>query len=163
MSANKSLLTLILVLALASLWILPACQPTTPAQALGTGAENMSSENDLDFDYEQAADVSAFRWNAMAQEYKRLGLLHYKSNPDDVVAYRWLAMAKEYERLGLLNDKMDPSDVQAYRWNAMAQEYKRLGLLNNKTDPDDVLAYRWLAMAKFYERNGLLNERPVGE
>jgi hypothetical protein len=131
MSAKKVFLTGMLLLALVSLAGLTACQPSIPAQALGVEAENLSGEINVAFDYEQAADVMAYRWNAMAQEYKRLGLLNYKTNPDDVIAYRW---------------------------NAMAQEYKRLGLLNSRTHPDDVLAYRWLAMAKFYERNGLLNE-----
>ncbi|MEJ2708172.1 MAG: hypothetical protein P8074_11210 [Anaerolineales bacterium] len=158
MSAKKVFLPVILVLVLVSLFTLTACQPTMPAQALGAKSEVLPGEAEAAFDYEQAAAVTAYRWNAMAQEYKRLGLLNYKTNPDDVMAYRWNAMAQEYKRLGLLNYKSNSDDVMAYRWNAMAQEYQRLGLLNYKTNPDDVMAYRWLAMAKFYERNGLLNE-----
>ena len=39
----------------------------------------------------------------MAKGYERLGMLNYHDNPDDLSAYRWQAMAEAYEKMGLLN------------------------------------------------------------
>ena len=78
-------------------------------------------------------------------------------DPGDLMAYRWNAMAEAYERMGLLNDHDNPDNLMAYRWNAMAEAHERMGLLNYHDNPDDLMAYRWNAMAEAYERMGLLN------
>ena len=88
------------------------------------------------FDYEQAADVSAMRWQVMGKFYKAQGLLTRDDfdyeQADELMAYRWNAMAEAYEKMGLLNERMDPSDLMAYRWLAMARAYERMGRLNDK-------------------------------
>ena len=104
-------------------------------------------------------DVMAYRWNAIAQGYEKLGLLNANMDPGDVKAYRWNAIARGFEKLGLLNNNMDPGDVKAYRWNAIARGYEKLGLLNANMDPGDVKAYRWNAIARGYEKLGLLNTK----
>jgi hypothetical protein len=58
------------------------------------------------FDYAKAADVSAYRWVAMAKFYEKNGLLtrdtfDYEQAADNVAA-RWVAMAEFYEKNGLL-------------------------------------------------------------
>jgi hypothetical protein len=78
-------------------------------------------------------------------------------SPGELSAYRWNAMAQAYEQAGLLNNSPDAADISAYRWNAMAQAYKQAGLLNFHNNPDDLLAYRWNAMAQAYKQAGLLN------
>lgn len=87
------------------------------------------------FDYEQAADVSAARWQAMARFYEQAGLLT-KDNFDyaqaaENMAIRWVAMAEAYERMGLLNEEMDPGEIMGYRWLAMARAYEKWGMLND--------------------------------
>lgn len=124
-------------------------------QAIATNAEA--------FDYEEAADISASRWGAMARFYEEQGLLtrdnfDYEQAAEDM-AYRWQAMAEAYGRHGLLNYRDNPDDVMAYRWNAMARAYEKAGLLNDQMDPGDVMAFRWLAMARAYEKMGLLNNQ----
>ncbi|MFQ5433727.1 MAG: hypothetical protein ACE5FD_02525 [Anaerolineae bacterium] len=57
------------------------------------------------FDYEQAAENMAFRWQAMAAGYEKAGLLNDSMDAGDVKAFRWLAIARGYENLGLLNNK----------------------------------------------------------
>jgi len=90
------------------------------------------------FDYERAADLSAYRWQAMAQFYKDHGLL----TRDDF-------------------DYVKSANVLAYRWRAMAQFYKDHDMLTRFDDDAaaDNMAFRWLAMARYYEKHGLLNER----
>lgn len=121
MSKHTIFLSLVLLLSV-GLLALTGCAPPETAAVEAVAA----------FDYEAAAEVSA---------------------------YRWLAMAKAYERMGLLNDEMDPGEVSAFRWEAMARAYERMGLLNDAMDPGDVAAVRWEATAKAYERMGLLNEQ----
>ena len=135
--------------------VLAACGPTVEVQAKAAEDDPVRTE----FDYAAAADIHAFRWNALAEAYERQGMLNYHDNPDDLSAYRWLATARAYERLGLLNDGLDPGEVMAFRWNAMAEAYEQHGLLNYHDNPDDLSAYRWMAMAKAYEKLGLLNEK----
>ena len=77
MNKNKVLITL-LILSLAALSLLTACQSTIPAQAKAVEAVVLDEAESSDFDYEQAADQMAYRWNAMAREYERLGLLNDK-------------------------------------------------------------------------------------
>lgn len=78
----------------------------------------------------------------------------------DAQAYRWQAMADGYERLGMLNVDSDAAaDAKAYRWQAMARGYEQLGLLNVDSDAAaDAMAYRWQAMARYYADHGWLNE-----
>jgi hypothetical protein len=128
---------------------------------------NASAQTELDqapvhdcFDYEAAAENSAFRWLAMARFYESHGLLNQRTDPDDSLAFRWQAMARFYESHGMLNQRTDPDDALAFRWQAMARFYESHGMLNQRTDPDDALAFRWQAMARFYEENGLLT-RPL--
>lgn len=88
------------------------------------------------FDYEQAADISAMRWQEMAKFYEGQGLLT-RDNFDyeqaaEIMAYRWNAMAESYEKMSLPNDRIDPNDLMAYRWQAMARAYEEMGLLNDK-------------------------------
>jgi hypothetical protein len=132
MSKSKVFPIIVLMLALVALPILAVYRSSNPDQALTAGPEEFEAEESAEFDYEQAADNMAYRWQAMAEGYKRLGLLNYADNPDDVIAFRWRAMADGYERLGLLNDDMDPGDVSAFRWLAIARGYESLGLLNEK-------------------------------
>ena len=127
---------------------------------------NANAQTELDqapvhdcFDYEAAADNSAFRWLAMARFYERHGMLNQHTDPDDALTFRWLAMARFYESHGMLNQHTDPDDALTFRWLAMARFYESHGLLNQHTDPDDALTFRWLAMARFYESHGLLNQR----
>jgi hypothetical protein len=91
-------------------------------------------------DYTTAADVSAYRWQAMARFYEKNGLLtrdafNYEQAADNMAA-RWVAMAKFYEKNGLLTR-------DAFNYEQAA----------------DNMAARWVAMARFYEQHGLLNER----
>ena len=76
------------------------CQPADAA--LAAESEKVSDEPNADFDYELAADHSAYRWIAIGRGYERLGLLNHTLDAGDVSAFRWLAMARGYERLGML-------------------------------------------------------------
>jgi len=116
---NKKMMSSMLGLGfiLVSLFLLAACQPVA--------AEELSA---LSLD---AGDVQAFRWEATARGYERLGLLNNRMDAGDVKAVRWEAIGRGYERLGLLNNRMDAGDVKAFRWEAVARGYERLGLLNN--------------------------------
>ena len=158
MNKNKVLVTL-LILSLAALFLLTACQSTIPVQAKTVDADISDEAESSDFDYEQAADVLAYRWIAMARAYEKAGLLNRKIDAGDLMAYRWNAMAQGYKRQGLLNYGSNPDDVMAFRWNAMARYYEQHGMLTNKMDAGDIKAFRWLAMAREYERLGLLNEK----
>jgi hypothetical protein len=131
--------------------------PCEEASANQLGSETFSSE--VAFVGMDPDDVMAYRWNAIARGYEKLGLLNDNMDSGDVNAFRWNAIARGYEKLGLLNDNMDSGDVKAFRWNAIARGYERLGLLNDNMDSGDVKAYRWLAMARFYEKNELLNNQ----
>lgn len=97
-----------------------------------------AAEASAEFDYEQAAEIKGFRWNAMAEAYERRGLLNNASSPDEAMAYRWIAMARFYEKNDLLNELREHSD--------------------------DSVAFRWVAMAQFYEKNDMLTRDPdLGE
>lgn len=91
------------------------------------------------FDYEAAANLSAYRWQAMANFYEDNGLL----TRDDF----------DYEAA---------SNLSAYRWQAMANFYKDNGLLTRENfdyeAAANLSAYRWQAMASYYEKHGLLNK-----
>ena len=156
---KKKVLTTLLILSLAALSLMTACQSAIPAQAKAVGSDISDEVESSDFDYEQAADNLAYRWIAMAQAYEKAGLLNRKTDPGDLMAYRWNAMAQAYQRHSLLNYGSNPDDVMAFRWNAMARYYEQQGMLTNKMDAGDIKAFRWLAMARSYERLGLLNEK----
>lgn len=136
--------------------------PSLPVRQVRTG-------DAAGFDYERAADLSVYRWQAMAQFYKDHGLLtrddfdYVKSA--NVLAYRWRAMAQFYKDNDMLTrfDDDAAADNQAYRWRAMARFYQDHDMLTRaytaSDEAADNMAYRWLAMARFYEKHGLLNER----
>ena len=103
--------------------------------------------NDQLFDSEQAADISAARWQAMGRFYEEQGMLTRDdfdyAQAADVSAARWQAMAKFYADQGLLTrDNFDyekAADVSAARWQAMGKfyEYQVLGI-NYAMDPVDL-------------------------
>jgi hypothetical protein len=82
----------------------------------------------------------------------------------DISAYRWIAMAEFYaansEQMEAANvdlTTLDAEEISAYRWNAMAKFYSNQiksqgSLTSNLTtlDAAEISAYRWNAMAKFY-------------
>ena len=129
MTKNKIFPTIIFIIVLVGLPLLTACQSISPKQALAAEAVDLA---DAEFDYEQAAENTAFRWIAMAEAYQRNGMLNYSSNPDDVSAFRWNAIAQGYKQHGMLNYASNPDDVSAFRWLAMAKAYEKMGMLNDK-------------------------------
>jgi hypothetical protein len=84
-----------------------------------------------------AAEISAYRWNAMAKFYaansEQVGTAMVDLTTLDaaeISAYRWNAMAKFYaanvERMGTAKvdlTTLDAAEISAYRWNAMAKFY----------------------------------------
>lgn len=84
-----------------------------------------------------AADISAFRWTAMAEFYASNSELLGTANvaltaldAADISAFRWAAMAEFYavnnELLGTANVDLttfDAADISAFRWAAMAEYY----------------------------------------
>lgn len=82
-----------------------------PSPSSSNSSDKLDDATNRDtFDYEQAAEISAMRWLAMAKFYEAQGLL----TRDDF----------DYE---------EAADLMAYRWQAMAQAYQRMGSLNYKT------------------------------
>ena len=75
---------------------------------------------------------------------------------DDITAYRWQAMAQYYARTPIREmdlTTLSAEDILAYRWQAMAQYYAQVS--TNGSDlttlsSDDITAYRWQAMARYY-------------
>ncbi|HEX6384699.1 MAG TPA: hypothetical protein VF177_08525 [Anaerolineae bacterium] len=90
---------LAICLILLSLMLLAGCQASTPVQAAVTDASAPAA----DFDYEQAAEVSAARWQAMAGFYQANDMLNFDTEQAaEVSAARWQALARFYEQAGLL-------------------------------------------------------------
>lgn len=91
-----------------SLFLLAGCQPgeKAAAAALPEAAGSVSVSAIDPFDYEQAADHHAARWQAMAQFYADHDMLNerfdYEQAADDL-AVSWQAMGLFYEKNGLLN------------------------------------------------------------
>lgn len=91
------------------------------------------------FDAEQAADLSAARWQAMGEYYEKQGMLTRDdfdyAGAADVSAARWQAMGKFYEGQGLLTrenfDYEKAADLSAARWQAMGEYYEKNGMLND--------------------------------
>jgi len=82
---------------------------------------------------------------------------------DDVSAYRWQAMADYYGRLQSVNlTTLSAADVSAYRWSAMADTYSKLqaGDLTTKS-AEEITDYRWQALVDYYSTHGLIRYRSV--
>ena len=101
-------------------------------------SELSSSRTEQVFDYEQAADLSAARWQAMGEFYEEQGMLT-RDNFDygkaaDLSAARWQAMGEYYEEQGMLTrdnfDYEEAADLSAARWQAMGEFYEKQGMLN---------------------------------
>jgi hypothetical protein len=118
---------------------------------LATGGVNMAtirfpSLNAIDRSQEEVVDLSG------------------QERAADLSAYRWQAMADFYENHGLLTrdnfDYEQAANNLAYRWQAMARFYEKNGILTRDNfdyeQAANNLAYRWQAMARFYEKNGML-------
>lgn len=85
----------------------------------------------------------------------------------DITAFRWIAMAKFYEAQGVSTGflaSLNAADRAAYRWSAL--DLGRLlratsGALSTDLtsyDAADISAYRWDAMAYYYVSHGLWNQ-----
>jgi hypothetical protein len=56
-----------------------------------------------------AADISAYRWNAMAEYYSKLPAGDLTTlSAEEITAYRWQAMADYYREHGLLRYRFSP-------------------------------------------------------
>ncbi|MFN2134489.1 MAG: nuclear transport factor 2 family protein [Candidatus Promineifilaceae bacterium] len=109
---------------------------TAAIQLPSLTAIDRSKEEPVDLaGQERAADISAFRWQAMAKFYEKNGMLtrdnfDYEQAADNL-AYRWQAMARFYEKNGMLT--RDPTPISA----AVAGYAERL----NAGDLEGALAY----------------------
>ena len=82
---NKTkIFSTLLILLLAALPFLTACQSIIPVQAKASESEIAVSSESADFDYDQAADILAYRWVSMARFYEAKGLLNNKMAPADL-------------------------------------------------------------------------------
>jgi hypothetical protein len=72
-----------------------------------------------------AADISAYRWEAMAKYYEGSSVKDLTTlSAAEISAYRWEAMAKYYEGSSARDlTTLDAADISAYRWEAMAKYY----------------------------------------
>jgi len=80
---------------------------------------------------------------------------------EDVSAYRWQAMADSYSKLASVDlTTMSEADISAYRWKAMADYYSKLAAGDLTTlSADEVSAYRWSAMVEYYRAHGRIHWR----
>ena len=73
---------------------------------------------------------------------------------DDISAYRWQAMADFYTDGSTLVDltTLSDGDILSYRWQATANFYTDNPTLVDLTtlSDGDILSYRWQAIANFY-------------
>jgi len=76
----------VLILAQAGISILSACHSAGPAQVFAEAPEFVAAGSIDGFDYEQAADQMAFRWEAIAKGYEKLSMLNTSSDPGDASA-----------------------------------------------------------------------------
>jgi hypothetical protein len=161
---NKATITIItplIIIALIAITIFALSRPTNEVDI--NSLFRSRSAVQTPFNSAAAADLSAYRWQAMANFYKDNDLLNSGTFDSvaaaDLSAYRWQAMANFYKDNDLLNsgtfDSAAAADLSAYRWQAMANFYKDNDLLNSGTFDSaaaaDLSAYRWQAMANFYE------------
>ena len=84
-----------------------------------------------------AGDVSAYRWQAMAEYYHRLqsvDLTTYRA--DDISAYRWQAMADYYGKLqtGDLTT-LSAEEITDYRWQALIDYFSTHGRIRYRSAP----------------------------
>jgi len=84
-----------------------------------------------------AEDVSAYRWNAMADYYSKLQSADLTTlSAGDVSAYRLNAADDYYARHQSADlTTLSAADVSAYRWNAMADYYATLGFIRWRIVP----------------------------
>lgn len=82
---------------------------------------------------------------------------------DDVSAYRWQAMADYYTRLQSVDlTALSAEDVSAYRWGAMADYYSKSQTGDLTTlSAEDITDYRWQALVDYYSTHGLIRYRSV--
>ena len=135
MNENKVLPTLVILLALVCLSLLTACDSFTLIQAKAASPEEIVNKPLLT--QLNHGDISAFRWNAIAQGYEKIDLpsqpLLTQLNHGEIAAFRWNAIAQGYEKMDLsyptLLTELAPGDIMAFRWNAMARAYEKMGLI----------------------------------
>jgi hypothetical protein len=134
MSKKSVALTVVLLVLIAGLPALVACQPTHSAAAKV-------------FDHDRANIAMAHRWEAMGQAYA----LKVVPVSVDAATARWQTMGQAYEQLALLGARPVGTDVSAARWQAMGQAYA-----GRSRPAGDVSTARWEAMGQAYEEAGLL-------
>jgi hypothetical protein len=137
MSKKTVTLTVVLLVLIASLPALVACQPTHSAAATV-------------FDYDRANIAMAHRWEAMGQAYA----LKVVPVSVDAATARWQTMGQAYEQLARLGARSEAVEVSAARWQAMGQAYEALS-----RPVSDVSSARWQAMGQAYEALS----RPAGD
>jgi type II secretory pathway pseudopilin PulG len=84
-----------------------------------------------------AEDISAYRWQAMADSYSRLQSVDLTTlRADDISAYRWGAMAGYYSKLQTADlTTLSSEEVTDYRWNALVDYYSTHGLIRYRSVP----------------------------
>ena len=115
--------------------------------ALGGVNKSYASRGDLTTF--SAAEISAFRWNAMARFYTAQGVsttFLSSLNAADRTPYRWNALDQERllrptsVAMGVDLTSYDAADIAAYRWNAMARFYISHGLWNRNSGSSNASA-----------------------
>lgn len=98
-----------------------------------------------------AGAVGPFSTQVFAQDAADLTTL----SDGDISAYRWQAMAEFYAVQPAVSDltTLSDGDISAYRWEAMAEFYTVQPAVSDliTLSDGDILAYRWEAMAEFYD------------
>ena len=105
-----------------------------------------------------ADEILAYRWQAMAEYYSKLGARDLTTlSADEVLAYRWQAVAEYYSKFGDRETSLSAASFQASRWYPLTSFYSQLGTRDLTTlSADDASTYRWLAMAEAYSISGRL-------
>jgi hypothetical protein len=137
--ATLQIFTPLIIIALMAITIFALYKPPTNIDTNSLFRSRSGVQNT--FNSAGAADLSAYRWQAMANFYAENGLLNSRTFDSaaaaDLSAYRWRAMANFYADNDLLNsrtfDSAAAADLSAYRWRAMGEFYKENELLNNGT------------------------------
>jgi hypothetical protein len=129
MSKKSVALTVVLLVLIAGLPALVACQPTHSAAAKV-------------FDHDRANTAMAGRWEAMGQAYA----VRVAPVSVDAATARWQAMGRAHAALS-----RPVSDVSSARWEAMGQAYEALS-----RPAGDVSTARWEAMGQAYKEGGFL-------
>jgi len=100
------------------------------------------------FDAERAADISAQRWQAMADFYEAQGMLTRDPLTDEAAGVAAVAVPIDGGFASYTDRYWAMADAYAAR-RAEAEEAA------------DISAQRWLAMARFYEAHGMLTRDPL--